>query len=257
MSFQPQDDEMMVMIGNVRRSRRGMLLLSGAGALAFTFGTAIAAPAQAQTMFPGRFRVMHGAPDLGNIEVLFNDNKLLDDFAYGQASDWIDVDPGLVRITIKRDRLFINDTVYDLALPVIADERTELIISDPLVIPAPIDRAPVPEDMGRARAIHASIDTPVVDLAIEGGGVILLGLAYGQLSVPFEAPAGMYDLEVRVHGTSDVLTQVPQVPLGAGTITDLVLYGKPGDGNAPLTLGILTDTVRVLPAATPEATPTG
>jgi hypothetical protein len=190
--------------------------------------------------------------------VLFNGEKKLDEFEYAQTSDWIDVDPGLVRITVQRDRLFINDVVFDLAIPVIADERYEFIISDPLVIPAPVDRAPLLADTARARAIHASIDTPVIDIALKGGDAILVGLGYGQITAPFEAPADLYDLELRVHETGEALAEVPQVPLGAGTVSDLVIYGKPGDANAPLTVGVLTDPVRVLPAeATPEATPIG
>ena len=141
-------------------------------------------------------------------------------------------------------------------LPVIADERYEFIISDPLVIPAPVDRAPLPIDMARARVIHASIDTPVVDIAIQGGDVVLPPSGTARCLPPLEVPAGLYDLELRVHETGEVLAEVPQVPLGAGTVSDLVIHGKPGDANAPLTVSVLTDPVRVLPAgATPEATP--
>jgi hypothetical protein len=209
-------------------------------------------------MFPGRFRVLHAAPDLGKIEVLFNDAKQLDEFAYGQYSDWIDVDPGLVRITVRRDRLFINDVVFDLALPVIAGERYEIIVSDPLIIPAPVDRRPLPIDMARARAIHASIDTPAVDLATKDGDIVLSALRYGQISAPLEVPPGMYDLEIRIHETGEVIADVPKAPLGAGMISDLVMHGIPGDAETPLTVTVMSDPVRVLPArATPEATPTG
>jgi hypothetical protein len=241
-----------------RQSRRGLLGLASAGAMALALRGRFSISAYAQTAFPGRFRVLHASPDLGKIEVLFNGEKKLDEFQYGQASDWIDVDPGLVRITVQRDRLLINDVVFDLAIPVIADEHYEFIISDPLVIPAPVDRAPLPVDTARARAIHASIDTPVIDIAMKGGDPVLIGLGYGQITAPLEVPAGLYDLELRVHETGEVLAEVPQVPLGAGTVSDLVIYGKPGDANAPLTVSVLTDPVPVLPAgATPAATPTG
>jgi hypothetical protein len=190
--------------------------------------------------------------------LLFNGDKKLDEFTYGQVSDWIEVDPGLVRIIVQRDRLFINDVVFDVALPVIADEQYELVISDPLVIPAPVDREPLPADTARARVIHASIDTPMIDLAIKGGDVVLSALEYGQITAPLEVPADLYDLEVRVHETGEVLTEVPQVPLAAGTVTDLVVYGRPGDTNAPLSVAVLAAPVRVLPVgATPQATPAG
>ena len=91
-----------------------------------------------------------------------------------------------------------------------------------------------------APAIHASIDTPVIDIAMKGGDPVLIGLGYGQITAPLEVPAGLYDLELRIHETGEVLAEVPQVPLGAGTVSDLVIYGKPGDANAPLTVSVLT-----------------
>ena len=241
-----------------RQSRRGLLRLTSVGALALVVGSHLVTPVRAQGAFPGRFRVLHASPDLGKIEVLFNGDKKLDEFSYGQVSDWIDIDPGLVRVVIQRDRLFINDVVFDVALPVFADERYEFIISDPLVIPAPVDRRPLPADTGRARVIHASIDTPVIDIAMKGGNIVLTALEYGQITASLEVPANVYDLEVRAHESGEVLADVPGVALGAGTVSDLVVYGKPGDQNAPLSVAVLTDQVRVLPAsATPEATPTG
>lgn len=245
-------------VNTLRQSRRSILRLAGVGAGLLLVGGRLPEAAGAQAMFPGKLRVLHGAPDLGKIEVLFNGDKKLDEYQYGQVSDWIDVDPGLVRIDVRRDRLLINDTVYDVVLPVIADEHYEFIISDPVVIPAPVDRNPLPANTARARAIHASIDTPMVDIAIKGGNVVIPALQFGQISEPLEVPPGMYDLEIRVHETGDVLTDVSQVPLQAGAVSDLVLYGRPSDANAPLSMAVLSDLVRVLPAgATPAATPTG
>jgi hypothetical protein len=242
----------------IRQSRRSVLRLSGAGAALLVVGGRLPAAANAQAMFPGKFRVLHGAPDLGKVEVYFNGDKKLDEFQYGQVSDWLDIDPGLVRIEIRRDRLLINDTVFDVSLPVIADEHYDFIISDPIVLPAPVDRRPLPANTARARAIHASIDTPVIDVAMKGGDVVIPALQYGQISEPLEVPPGAYDFEIRVHETGDVLTDVTQVPLEAGSVSDLVIYGKPGDANAPLNMAVLSDLVRVLPAgATPAATPTG
>jgi hypothetical protein len=93
---------------------------------------------------------------------------------------------------------------------------------------------------------------------MKGGNVVIFALQCGQISGPLEVPAGAYDFEIRVHETGDVLADVTQVPLAAGSVSDLVIYGKPGDANAPLSMAVLSDLVRVLPAeATPAATPSG
>ena len=75
--------------------------------------------------------MLHASPELGRGEISFN-NTVLDTFDYEQESDWITVDPGLVRVTTPRERLGINTVVFDLAY-----ERFTLIITDPLLIPAP------------------------------------------------------------------------------------------------------------------------
>jgi len=92
---------------------------------------------------------------------------------------------------------------------------------------------------------------------MKGGDVVLSALQYGQITAPLEIQADLYDMEIRVHETGEVLADVPQVPLGAGTVSDLVIYGIPGDAETPLTVTVLSDPVRLLPAATPVATPTG
>jgi hypothetical protein len=240
------------------QSRRGLLRLAGAGAFVVVAGNRFASRARAQSVFQGGIRVLHAAPDLGKVEVAFNDEEVLDEFDYGQASGWIGLDPGLVRVTIRRDRLFINDVVFDSPFAVVADERVNLIISDPLLLPAPVDRAPLPEGFARVRVLHASIDTPQVDVILETGNVAIAALAYGQQSLPVEISVGSYDIEFRAHETGDLLVEAVGSVLEPGTVYDMVVHGIPGDAETPLTVTMLTDLVRVVPLmATPEATPIG
>jgi hypothetical protein len=201
-------------------------------------------------------RVLHASPDLGKVEVLFDDAKVLDEFQYGQVSNWVDLDPGLVRVIVQRDRLFINDVVFDAFFAVVADEHVNLIISDPLLIPAPVDRAPLPADTARVSIIQASIDTPPVDVALEGGNVVIAALAYGEQSILTDVPVGSYDIEFRAHETGELLIEAVETVLGAGGVYDMVIHGIPGDAETPQTVTVLTDQVRVVPIeGTPMATP--
>ena len=240
------------------QSRRGLLRVASAGALAAVAGSRVGSRTLAQSRFPGRMRVLHASPDLGKVEVLFNDDEVLDEFQYGQVSDWVDLDPGLVRVIVRRDRLFINDVVFDALYTVVADEHVNLIISDPLLIPAPVDRAPLPADSARVSVIQASIDTPPVDVALEGGNVVIAALDYGQQSVLLEVQVGSYDIEFRVHETGELLVEAVETVLEAGVVYDMVMHGIPGDVETPQTVTILTDQVRVVPLdAIPVATPAG
>jgi hypothetical protein len=208
--------------------------------------------AAAQTPFPTRIRVLHAAPELGKVEILFNGNEELDEFDYGTISDWIEVNPGTLRTTVRRDRFGINYPVFDAIAPVVANEDYELILSDPIVIPAPVDRSPLPADTGRVQVIHASVDVPAIDIARKGGDVLIDNLSYGQLSDPADVPAGSYDLEARLHGTGDVVLDLPGITVEPGMVQHFVIYGRPGNTDAPLTVATLSDEAHAaMPAATP------
>ena len=140
----------------------------------------------------------------------------------------------MVRATVRRDRAGINYIVFDTIAPVVANEDYYLILSDPLVIPVAVDRSPVAADSARVRVIHAA-DIPAVDIAVKGGDVIVDDLQYGELSDAVEVPAGTYDLEVRLHGTAEVVLDLPGVVVEPGIVYDVVAHGKPGSEPAPLT----------------------
>jgi len=229
-------------------SRREALRMAVAGAIAAGAASRLTLSAQAQTTFPTRVRVLHASPELGQVEVLFNGSEELDEFDYAQTSDWITVDPGTLRMTIRRDRAGMNYVVYDNVYPVAADEDYDLVISDPLVVPVPVDRAPLRENATRARMVHASIDTPTVDIVIVNTGAVdaeaMATLNYAEGSDTIDLPARAYDLEVRVSDTGEVLLALPGTTFDAGKTYNLILYGKPGDEDAPLTLAVLADDVR-------------
>ena len=197
-------------------SRRTVLRAVGAGAVVTLLSGRLGSVARAQLPFPTRIRVLHAAPPLGKVEVLFNGEKKLDEFTYGTNEDY------------------------------------ELILSDPLVIPVPVDRSPLAADTARVRVVHAAVDVPAVDIAQKGGDVIIENVGYGQLSDPLEVPAGSYDLEARLQGTSEAAFALPTLTVEGGTVYQVVAYGIPGDSETPLTVGILSDAARApIPAATP------
>jgi hypothetical protein len=238
------------------QSRRRLLQLVCTGAFTVVAGDRFASGAWAQSLFQGSIRLLHASPDLGKVEVAINDAKVLDEFDYGQESDWIALDPGLVRVTIRRDRLFINDVVFDSPFAVVADEHVNLVISDPLLLPAPVDREPLPEGFTRVRVLHASIDMPPLDVILQNGEVAIAALSYGQQSIPIEIPTGSYVTEFRVHETGDLLFVAAGSVLETGTVYDMVIHGIPGDAETPPAVKMLTDLVRVVPlTATPVATP--
>ena len=51
-----------------------------------------------------RVKMLHADPSVEQFAVFINGVAVLEDFAYGQVSDWIDVAPGAVRVTITADQ---------------------------------------------------------------------------------------------------------------------------------------------------------
>jgi hypothetical protein len=237
----------------LKPSRRQLLGAAGAGIIVSVLSHRDGLLVQAQDAFPTRVQVLHAAPGLGQVEVLFNGDELLDEFDYGQTSDWLDIAPGTLRVTIRLDRFGFNYAVFDAVYPVPVDNDYHLIISSPLLIPTAVDRAPLAADTSRVRVVQASVGTPPVDVAIAGGDVLLEELGYGQLSDPAEVPSGTYDLELRLHDSGEVVLEVPGATVEPGMTYTAVLYGTPGSGETPLTFVLLGDEVE---AGAPVATPT-
>jgi Domain of unknown function (DUF4397) len=231
-----------------RLDRRILLQVLGTGTVAALATSRLAGSAVAQTTSPARVMVLHASPELGKIELHLNGDEVLDEFEYGMVSDWIEVEPGTVNLVISRDRAGINYTALEVIVPVIANQDYDLVIADPLqsepiLIPAPIDRSALPATTSRVGVIHASVALPALDIAQVGGDVLVENLSYGQLSAPLELPAGGYDLEARVHDTGQAVFTLPHLEAASDTIYTLVIHGLPDSSDTPLSVTTMTDTV--------------
>ena len=93
-------------IRRVRVGRHvGMGLLLVATMVALVFGPVAVQPAAAQDelAIQTRVQVLHADPGLDKVEVHINYDEVLDEFTYGQLSDWVDFQPGGARVTITAD----------------------------------------------------------------------------------------------------------------------------------------------------------
>jgi hypothetical protein len=226
----------------------GVILLLVATMLATLLapaGTA-SAPAAQETSSPRtRVKVLHADPTVEEFEVFIDGVEVLEDFAYGQASDWIDVAPGSARVTITADRAGFNVVVYDTVYPVPAGYDYSLIITEALVYGDVFDTSPVPEGSARVRVVHATFALPAVEVAAAGAaGSFATEIAYPQTSDYEIVPAGPYDFEVTLADLGDVVLTAPGVDLKEDRVYDLVLMGQPGDANHPLKLRPLSANTR-------------
>ncbi len=223
-----------------------MVLLLVATMLATLLAPAGAAPAVQETSSPRtRVKVLHADPSVEEFAVFIDGVEVLEDFAYGQASDWIDVAPGSARVTITADRAGFNLVVYDMVYPVPAGYDYSLIITEALVYGDVFDTRPVPKGRARVRLVHATFAVPAVEVTAEGATeAFTTEVAYPQTSDYEIVPAGLYNFEVTLADLGDVVLTDPDVDLKEGRVYDLVLMGQPGDANHPLKLRPISATTR-------------
>jgi hypothetical protein len=206
--------------------------------VAVPFGVGVTAAQEAA--ITTRVQILHAGPDVGKVEVHINEEEVTDEFEYGDISDWIDVDPGTTRFTITVDRAGFNYIIFDSVYPVPAGNDYYVVITDTLIMGGVFDTSGAMADGSRVQFIHASVDTPAVNILATGDAVELASeLGYGRTSESTRLPAGTYDIEVSLADSGEVLTTVTGVTIEPGKSYQAVLVGAPGDEDAPLDVVLL------------------
>jgi hypothetical protein len=235
-------------IRSLRVGRRvGMVVLLAATMVASVSGPVAVQPAAAQDdlSIQTRVQVLHADPGLDKVEVHINNDEVLDEFTYGQLSDWIDFQPGGARVTITADRAGFNYAVFDAVYPAPAGNDYYLIVTDPLVIGGVFDTNPIPDRGARVRIVQGSVALPAVNVTANGeSNALARQLPYAASSVYNVLPAGTYDIEVTLADTGESVLTAAGMVLEGNTTYDLVLMGQPGDEDHPLELRPLSDTTR-------------
>jgi hypothetical protein len=213
----------------------------------------IGASAQSSDALATRVRFVHASTGTGQVEVHINGGGVLEEFSYGDVSDWVDIDPGSVRVTITADRAGINYSLFDANYPAPAGNDYYVVITDALVVAGTFDTSAISADNGRVQVVHASADTPAVNMLI-GGTDQTIAATYPKTSDPIELPAGSYDLDLQLQETGDSLATLPGFTVEAGTSYVLVVMGNPTSEDKPVEIMVLDDPATA-PTASPVATP--
>ena len=108
------------------------------------------------------------SPDLDKVEVHINYDEVVDEFTYGQQSDWIDFTPGAARVTITADRAGFNYAIFDAVYPAPAGNDYYLVITSALVLAGTFDRSPVPDGSARVVVVQGSVALPAVNVTASG-----------------------------------------------------------------------------------------
>jgi hypothetical protein len=90
--------------------------------------------------------------------------------------------------------------------------------------------------------VHLSPDAPAVDITLTDGTVLFGEQAFRDYTDFAPLPAGTYDLQVRLAGTTTVVLELPNITLTDGTIYTVFARGfVSGSGNQALGAEIIVN----------------
>jgi hypothetical protein len=216
------------------------------------------ASAQDAPAIQTRVQFLHAGPNVGKVEVRINGDEKVDEFTYGETSDWIDLDPGSVEVQLDADRAGFNYNIFYTVYPVVAGNDYYVIITDEIVLGSVVDRSPVPDGAARVRVVQGSIDIPAVNVVATGTDVTFASeLSYPRSSDYMTVAPGTYDIEVTLADSGQPMVSLPGVVLEGNMVYQLVVMGDPSDTDTPPVITTHSDTTSTnVPAGTPVATPT-
>ncbi|MFH5801183.1 DUF4397 domain-containing protein [Haladaptatus sp. CMAA 1911] len=174
-----------------------------------------------------RVRGIHAIPDGPEVDVYVDGNRVLQNLAFKDVSDYLEFEPGRYTVQVAPAGQGQGSAVVDEQVTL--DANTDYTIAAGGTLESPkafvfVDENQVPpENQARLRAVHLSPDAPAVDIAAEGN-VLVKGLKYGTASEYVEVPAGSYSIEVRPAGSNEAVATF-DVNLEGGTVVSAFAVG--------------------------------
>lgn len=167
----------------------------------------------------GYVRVLHAVPDAPNVDIYANDEILAEDLAFGEYSDYIEVQAGDYEIS-----LYVAGT---MDTPVLANmlfmeenEATTVAVTGNLdgieFLAIPDSYMLMDSNNAMVRFVHLSPDAPAVDITLPDGTTLLRNVSFQQVTPYITISPDDYTLQARVAGTQNVALTVPDVRAEAG-----------------------------------------
>ncbi len=183
-----------------------------------------------------KVRVGHFSPDAPAVDVYANGGAILSDVPFGTLSDYLEVPGGTYTIEVvaagadPADGAVIGPVDLDFA----AGTMTTVAATNSLenIEAQVLADDPMPQDgIAQVRVVHFSADAPAVDVALDGGDVVVENLAYPGAAGYLDLPEGEYDLEIRPTGTTDVAFDIDPLMLDGGNSFTVFAIGSLADGS--------------------------
>jgi len=192
-----------------------------------------------------RVRAAHLSPDAPAVDIWVNGAVAWANVPFKAVSGYANLPPGTYNIQVTPAGattpvvIDANVTVeagkdYTVAATNVLASITPLVLVDNNSAPA--------AGNAHVRFVHASPNAPAVDIAVAGGGPVVIGnTAFGEASAYTPVPAGTYPLEVRLAGTPTVVLSLGNITLEDGVVYTAFAVGLVGGTGAQALSAVLTE----------------
>lgn len=185
-----------------------------------------------------RVMAVHASPDAPALDLLVDGSSVASGLAFPNNTGYLTLEVGVRNV--KVNVAGTTTTVISASVPVAGGLSYSVFACDSFAIIGAVvlvdDLTTPAAGKARVRFIHLSPDAPAVDVAVQGGPVLLPNIAFKGSASVAGLDAGIYGLEVRLAGTGTVVLSLPGITLQAAKIYTVFLRGFAG-GSGPQALG--------------------
>jgi hypothetical protein len=202
---------------------------------AFFFAAPGSTIAQDPTLEDASVRVVHGSPDAPPIDVIVDGAVIVENIAFGEASEYMPVSEGTHQLQVVPTGQAADSAVIDTEIDL--DEGGTYVFAttgllneiDSQLYEVDLSGDDMDADQARIRLLHLAPETDSVDVYVAGGDELIDDANFPDASDYTTVDAGTYDLEVREHDSDVVALSVPDLVIQAGGVYDLVVMGLTSD----------------------------
>ena len=174
-------------------------------------------------------RVFHAAPDVGNVDVYVNNQKVFSNLAFGDFTKYVYLDEGQYNVSVypagKKDNPAINQIVdvpsqqmFTIAATGNANDLGLLVIPDKL------SKSPS-QSYSSVRIIHLSPNAPGVDVSVDGD-IIFENIEFREGTDYVDLNPGTYNVNILLNSDKSVALSL-KVTLNPNKIYTIYVIGNP------------------------------
>lgn len=194
--------------------------------------------------------IVNALTALDKVDVYLNgdesEQRVLEGLEYGAISDEFEgTTPGTVVVIRQNVNWGVDRDLFNTMIPMQPGHTYVVVITDFFVVPVELDLSEPRVGDARSIGVHAAAEVPPVDVYVsEASRKIPLGnlkplledLQYGYSTEGGSTRTGTFDLRLTEAGTENVVLEQDGITIEPNTSTALVLIGKAGSKERPLTV---------------------